>query len=233
MKGLLRVRERGGKKLVGETWTNRFEETRRNCRTPLLRVSFKRVEGELEGEVEAEREGEKKKEERKEAPAGSWWFLPRDKKDFPLIASHAIGRGGPIGPTAFPIVYRVFTPKVLQSTTKYEILQLVGDDTLYSPSMASRPVRPKPLDWATPSHITIFVRNLRLLQLDRHNDWPDITLRTLSPSSQNQRQRIRLFEWALYHLFTLWDPEYAQNVRNDTNLPVPGACGDLRLIDQL
>lgn len=77
---------------------------------------------------------------------------------------------------------------------------------------APRPVRPKPLDWASPSHLVIFMRNLKLLQLDQREDWPDITLRTLSPSSQNQRQRTRLVEWALYYLFTIWDPEGALNV---------------------
>ncbi|KAJ5407815.1 hypothetical protein N7509_001698 [Penicillium cosmopolitanum] len=79
--------------------------------------------------------------------------------------------------------------------------------------MASRPARPKPLDWVTPPPLTVFIRNLKLLQLDQRDDWPDITLRALSPSSQNQRQRIRLVEWALYYLFAIWDPEYAQNVR--------------------
>lgn len=82
--------------------------------------------------------------------------------------------------------------------------------------MASRPARPKPLDWAAPSHLIVFIRNLKLLQLDKRDDWPNITLRALSPSSQNQRQRIRLVEWALYYLFTIWDPEHAQNVR-ETN----------------
>ncbi|KAJ5569582.1 uncharacterized protein N7459_009012 [Penicillium hispanicum] len=76
---------------------------------------------------------------------------------------------------------------------------------------ASRPARPKPLDWSPPSHLTVFLRNLKLLQLDQREDWPEITLRSLSPSSQNQRQRVRLVEWALYYLFTIWDPEYAQN----------------------
>lgn len=82
---------------------------------------------------------------------------------------------------------------------------------------ASRPVRPKPLDWSAPSHLTVFIRNLKLLRLDQREDWPDITLRSLSPSSQNQRQRIRLVEWALFYLFTIWDPEGTQIVlqRND------------------
>ncbi|KAJ5232426.1 hypothetical protein N7468_005382 [Penicillium chermesinum] len=76
---------------------------------------------------------------------------------------------------------------------------------------APRPARPKPLEWLGPSNLTVFIRNLKLLHLDHREDWPDITLRSLSPSSQNQRQRIRLVEWALYYLFTIWDPEGAQN----------------------
>ncbi|KAJ5175928.1 uncharacterized protein N7482_001805 [Penicillium canariense] len=78
---------------------------------------------------------------------------------------------------------------------------------------ASRPARPKPLEWSGPSHITVFIRNLKLLHLDQREDWPDITTRALSSSSQNQRQRIRLIEWSLYYLFMIWDPEGAHNVR--------------------
>ncbi|KXG50489.1 uncharacterized protein PGRI_069800 [Penicillium griseofulvum] len=76
---------------------------------------------------------------------------------------------------------------------------------------ATRPVRPKPLDWQGPSHLDVFLRNLKLLHLDQREEWPGISLRTLAPTSQNQRQRIRLIEWALYHLYTIWDPEGAQN----------------------
>lgn len=75
---------------------------------------------------------------------------------------------------------------------------------------ASRP-GPKP-QWNAPSHLEVFVRNLKLLHLDQREDWPGVTLRSLSPSPQNQRQRIRVVEWALYYLFTIWDPEVAQNV---------------------
>ncbi|KAJ5805198.1 hypothetical protein N7474_011085 [Penicillium riverlandense] len=77
--------------------------------------------------------------------------------------------------------------------------------------MAASRARPKPLNWSPPSHLTVFVRNLRLLQLDQQPDWPGISLRTLSPSSQNHRQRIRLVEWALFHLFAIWDLEETQN----------------------
>jgi hypothetical protein len=78
---------------------------------------------------------------------------------------------------------------------------------------ATRPVRPKPLDWSGPSHLDVFIRNLTLLHLDQREDWPGISLRTLNLTSQNQRHRIRLIEWALYHLYTIWDPESAHNVQ--------------------
>ncbi|KAF7715996.1 Uncharacterized protein PECH_004577 [Penicillium ucsense] len=74
-----------------------------------------------------------------------------------------------------------------------------------------KPTRPKPLEWKGPSQLAIFVRNLKLLNLEQRNDWPGVTLRALSPSSQNQRQRIRLIEWSLYQIFAIWDPEVAQN----------------------
>ncbi|CAI7601680.1 unnamed protein product [Penicillium glandicola] len=76
---------------------------------------------------------------------------------------------------------------------------------------ATRPVRPKPLDWQGPPHLDVFIRNLKLLHLDQRDDWPDISLRTLTPTSQNQRHRTRLIEWALYYLYAIWDPESAQN----------------------
>jgi hypothetical protein len=50
--------------------------------------------------------------------------------------------------------------------------------------------------------------------LDTREDWPDITALTFSTSSrqENQKKRIQCIEWALYHLFALWDPEEARNV---------------------
>lgn len=55
----------------------------------------------------------------------------------------------------------------------------------------------------------LFVTNLRLLDLDRLPDWPSITPRSFSTkdTQQNQKQRIRCVEWALYRLFELWDPD--------------------------
>lgn len=67
------------------------------------------------------------------------------------------------------------------------------------------------MNWSPPPHVALFIRNLKLLQLDQYKDWPEINSRTLSPSPQNQRQRIKAVEWALYHLFAIWDPEGTQN----------------------
>jgi len=65
---------------------------------------------------------------------------------------------------------------------------------------------------ATPSNITLFLANLRLLDLDLRDDWPGIATSTFSPKDQNQKKRIQSVEWALYQLFALWDPEETRNV---------------------
>jgi hypothetical protein len=85
--------------------------------------------------------------------------------------------------------------------------------SLAVPSLTStrnlRPSTAKP-----PSYISLFLRNLRLLDLDQREDWPGITEVTFSTkdTQQNQKKRIQCVEWALYHLFALWDPEEARNV---------------------
>ncbi|PYH44281.1 uncharacterized protein BP01DRAFT_392808 [Aspergillus saccharolyticus JOP 1030-1] len=76
--------------------------------------------------------------------------------------------------------------------------------------MQARTPRPKPPNWTPPPPLLVFVRNLRLLQLDAHRDWPNITLQSLADTSQNQRQRLKAVEWALYHLVTIWDPDTAR-----------------------
>ncbi|KAL4957448.1 HAUS augmin-like complex subunit 6 N-terminus-domain-containing protein [Aspergillus filifer] len=76
---------------------------------------------------------------------------------------------------------------------------------------ASKTPRPKPSNWPPQSSHTVLIRNLQLLELDQLEDWPGITSRTLSPSSQNQRQRIKAVEWVLYRLIALWDPETARD----------------------
>ena len=66
-----------------------------------------------------------------------------------------------------------------------------------------------------PSLGELFLTNLRLLNLDRKEDWPNITARTYATKdgpAQNQKLRIRCSEWALFRLFELWDPEETRDV---------------------
>jgi hypothetical protein len=64
------------------------------------------------------------------------------------------------------------------------------------------------------SNISVLVTNLRLLDLDLSPDWPGINAQTFSAkdATQGQKKRIQCTEWALYQLFSLWDPEEAKNV---------------------
>lgn len=65
-----------------------------------------------------------------------------------------------------------------------------------------------------PSYVALFITNLRLLDLDLRDDWPDITAVTFSTKDvqQNQKKRIQSVEWALFQLFAIWDPEETRNV---------------------
>ncbi|KAF3043743.1 hypothetical protein E8E12_009338 [Didymella heteroderae] len=64
------------------------------------------------------------------------------------------------------------------------------------------------------SDVRLFVTNLRLLDLDLRDDWPDITTQTFSARSADQKQRISSTEWALFRLFEIWDPtETSQKLR--------------------
>lgn len=66
---------------------------------------------------------------------------------------------------------------------------------------------------STTSSRTLFLTNLRLLDLDQEEDWPEITPATFSSkdATGGQKKRIQAVEWALYQLFNLWDPEETQN----------------------
>ncbi|KAL8758087.1 MAG: hypothetical protein Q9184_004031 [Pyrenodesmia sp. 2 TL-2023] len=58
-----------------------------------------------------------------------------------------------------------------------------------------------------------FLTNLRLLDLDLLEDWPNITTEffAIKDARANQKQRIQCVEWALYHLFLLWSPKETKN----------------------
>lgn len=64
------------------------------------------------------------------------------------------------------------------------------------------------------SNVSLFLTNLRLLDLDLLPDWPGISLTTFSAkdAAGGQKKRIQCVEWALYKLFMLWDNDEAQNV---------------------
>lgn len=66
-----------------------------------------------------------------------------------------------------------------------------------------------------PSALSMFLTNLRLLDLDLRPDWPGIrpeTFVTGGSSAQGQKKRVQCVEWALYQLFALWDPEETRKV---------------------
>ncbi|GAB7345100.1 hypothetical protein MBLNU457_3500t1 [Dothideomycetes sp. NU457] len=56
------------------------------------------------------------------------------------------------------------------------------------------------------STVSLFCANLRLLDLDLRDDWPDITPATFDTKhAQNQKRRIACVEWSLYRLFEIHD----------------------------
>ncbi|GAB0134106.1 hypothetical protein EsDP_00002491 [Epichloe bromicola] len=67
--------------------------------------------------------------------------------------------------------------------------------------------------------LSVFLTNLRLLDLDLLPDWPGITFETFATTGvQGQKRRIQCVEWVLVKLFALWDPEETSSVSN-ANLP--------------
>ncbi|KAG6026270.1 hypothetical protein E4U40_002215 [Claviceps sp. LM458 group G5] len=56
--------------------------------------------------------------------------------------------------------------------------------------------------------LSVFLTNLRLLDLDLLPDWPGITISTFSTTGvQGQKRRVQCVEWVLVKLFEIWDPE--------------------------
>lgn len=59
------------------------------------------------------------------------------------------------------------------------------------------------------SAIDCFVLNLHILGFDRKPGWPSITVKTLTAEDDTPETRIHrhgCVEWALYNLFSLWNP---------------------------
>ncbi|KAL7893141.1 HAUS augmin-like complex subunit 6 N-terminus domain-containing protein [Trichoderma sp. SZMC 28014] len=67
---------------------------------------------------------------------------------------------------------------------------------------------------AGPASLSLFLTNIKLLNLDQLPDWPAIAAETFAASGttlQDQKRRVQCVEWALYQLFVIWDPDEAAN----------------------
>lgn len=65
------------------------------------------------------------------------------------------------------------------------------------------------------SALSLFLTNIRLLDLDLLPGWPNISAETFvatGTSAQGQKKRVHCVEWALFQLFALWDPEETRSV---------------------
>ncbi|KAL6826580.1 HAUS augmin-like complex subunit 6 N-terminus domain-containing protein [Trichoderma camerunense] len=73
---------------------------------------------------------------------------------------------------------------------------------------------PPSLNVVGPASLSLFLTNIKLLDLDHLPDWPEISAETFAASGttlQDQKRRVQCVEWALYQLFVIWDPDEAAN----------------------
>lgn len=101
----------------------------------------------------------------------------------------------------------------ISSHTRSKSLRVPASDSSFLKRPAPAP-QSSLVQQSGPSHISLFLMNLRLLDLDKREDWPGITPITFTTkdSQQNIKKRIQCVEWALFRLFELWDPEEAREV---------------------
>lgn len=103
----------------------------------------------------------------------------------------------------------------ISSHTRSKSLRIPASDSFLKRSVAAPQTQQ-----SGPSHVCLFLTNLRLLDLDGREDWPGITAVTFATkeSQQNIRKRIQCVEWALFRLFEIWDPEEAREVGSFSEL---------------
>ncbi|KAM7197233.1 HAUS augmin-like complex subunit 6 N-terminus domain containing protein [Rhypophila sp. PSN 637] len=103
------------------------------------------------------------------------------------------------------------TGKPAHTPTRITSTSTVSSVSTVAPSISSSTASSSQASAA--SNISLFLTNLRLLDLDLHPEWPDINAQTFTAkdAAQGQKKRIQCVEWALYHLFSLWDHEEARN----------------------
>ncbi|KAI8630659.1 hypothetical protein F5Y19DRAFT_428534 [Xylariaceae sp. FL1651] len=99
------------------------------------------------------------------------------------------------------------------SLARTRSLRAPGKSTLTAPQTSASSINSSAQIPTCTSNVLLFLTSLRLLDLDREPDWPDITPTTFSAkdASGGQKKRIQCVEWALYQLFLLWDHSDAQN----------------------
>lgn len=63
--------------------------------------------------------------------------------------------------------------------------------------------------------MSVLLTNLRLLDLDRHEDWPGDPTPSFTGKESPQKQKVRsqYAEWVLYRLYEIWDPRDCVQVR--------------------
>lgn len=65
-----------------------------------------------------------------------------------------------------------------------------------------------------PTTISLFVANLRLLELHRLADWPDIAVHVfeVKDTPQAHKRRLACVEWSIFRLLERWDPIITRDV---------------------
>ncbi|ELR04126.1 hypothetical protein GMDG_01430 [Pseudogymnoascus destructans 20631-21] len=98
----------------------------------------------------------------------------------------------------------------ISSHTRSKSLRVPASDSSFLKRSVGTPTNLQQA--AGPSHVSLFLTNLRLLDLDKRQDWPGITPVTFTTkdSQQNIKKRIQCVEWALFRLFEIWEPEEAR-----------------------
>ncbi|KAK7420533.1 hypothetical protein QQX98_002732 [Neonectria punicea] len=96
--------------------------------------------------------------------------------------------------------------------TRTRSARLIANLSKSSQHANAPPPPPPPTSHAHhgPSALSLFLTNLRLLDLDLREDWPGIrpeTFATGGSSAQGQKKRVQCVEWALFQLFAIWDPD--------------------------
>lgn len=112
---------------------------------------------------------------------------------------------------SFKLIFGFRTVRMTSLTARLELASSKNVPSVRAPAVASAASK-----HVGPSNVTLFLTNLRLLDLDHKKDWPGISTATFSSKNtqQNQKGRVQCVEWALFQLFAIWDPAETKEVRS-------------------